>query len=503
MKKSLVLLLPIMLVLASCNPGTSSVVSSSASSTPVSSTPTSSSTSLVIPKVVPTLQVTIGSITGYDAIRDENTLYIAGPKANIPDGTSTDGVWAYKAMTLNAETKTYDYTFPETEAETSLEYKVYIDHASGFNWTYPCTDNASASSFLDVVAGQTAYAVTKSFTGQPDSSKTVDVTVNITPTIAGATVSSLNDGVVIWIWDSKDSATVALAASTVGTQQVFSRTISACEQGTLRITATLGNASSADWGYKSSDIADKDYTIAETTTSLDITADFASQPTYGGTLSCVITLVATDVPTGVTPKIILNDNWLDMTAGATNKWTYTASSLSAGAVESFSFYYWASSTDEGHLYATYTDASTYTNFSITMASADVAKTVTGTFASHVGTIDDTPVTTTYSVAITLNIATGGIESGYAPKAEWGGWTNYQMTEVTAASQYTYTIEGVEAGTYALFFYYWGTADHYLGSAATGNTESTITKWSIAVSADTALVFNDADFVTAHTATLAA
>jgi hypothetical protein len=85
------------------------------------------------------------------------------------------------------------------------------------------------------VAGQTKYGVTKGFLGQPDSSKTVDVKVNITPTIAGATTASLNDGLVIWIWDSKDATTVALAASTVGTQQVFSRAISAVEAGTYAL----------------------------------------------------------------------------------------------------------------------------------------------------------------------------------------------------------------------------------------------------------------------------
>jgi arabinogalactan endo-1,4-beta-galactosidase len=144
---------------------------------------------------------------------------------------------------------------------------------------------------------------------------------------------------------------------------------------------------------------------------------------------------------------------------------------------------------------------TFADAGVDVAAVQLGNEINNGMMGDYGTIDWSNTSASFDYIASL--LSSGIQAGYAPKAEWGGWTNYQMTEVTAAMQYTYTIAGVEAGTYALFFYYWGTADHYVGSAATGNTEATITKWSIVVSADTALVFNDADFITAHTATLAA
>jgi len=386
MKKPFLILLPAFMILASCGgaKSSSSVSSNKATSTSSSS---SDSTSIEIPKVTPTLQITVAGIT----VSDENTVYIAGPTV----GSGTTSSWGYSKCTLNGAT--YDYTFPETEADTAIEYKVYVDNATTFAWANPCTENGSnVSSFLTTVEGQSIYGVTCHFTTQPDTTKTVDLKVTITPQDSTGAALALNTGVYVWMWDSKDNGAVVLTDNTDGT---WSTTVSGVPVGTDAFTVTAmleatNDSSKITWSHKASNVDGYKYTIAATDTTLAIAAKFASQPaspsTGGVTVSIVLNVTAID--SGASPKAEWA-GWSNcaMTQDTTDtaKWAVDISNVAAGTYDLF-FYYWVGSTVESYLGSAYTSnaESGITKFSVTVA--DVAKTVTINSAdfvtTHVGTM---------------------------------------------------------------------------------------------------------------------
>jgi len=269
MKKTLLPLLALasLLGLAGCGETTGSSASTepSSSSLPSSSSSSSSSSSEDSDIVSFRLSVSVKGITVDDS---QNAVWM---------GTALGGstaAWATYKFTESTETVgEWYYDFVNVEC-ASYKYNIYVDNKDSFTWNNINSEGSSASPRTLLVESGAELKVEATFTKQPDSTKTVDITVKITP--SGLTLESWTR---VWIWDSKTNSSGGTLLNK-GDDGVWSVVITAVPvYADFTVTACLGTATAISWSYKSSD-CDSMVTAVEVTTSLvEYTATFSGQPT--------------------------------------------------------------------------------------------------------------------------------------------------------------------------------------------------------------------------------
>lgn len=312
------------------------------------------------------------------AVADGYAIFFASP---IGSETSD---WVCHQLTLNSETNLWEYTFEEeVEFDQTISFNTYYS-AIGSNG-YGLINNESVSNAarsLEIVEGTTSYTINSTFTVP----STID-SITFTFTVVMNDGSALGEKVYLWYASSNNSWAPELC--TKNDDGTFSITetdvpMSKGEVNTYCYQLLLGSATSYEnWSYKWTDHEGDFYpTInsdaASDTSITNVTVHFDAQPDYSAeTYAVAFTLNCTDV-SGDAQIVIDGNSWNKMTWVEDGKYTFTAS-LAAGT-HTYYFYCW-NNVD----FKMFADSSS-TPFSIDV-SADSAVSVTGTFASAIGTID--------------------------------------------------------------------------------------------------------------------
>ncbi|OPZ37546.1 MAG: hypothetical protein BWY98_00084 [Tenericutes bacterium ADurb.BinA155] len=373
-------LLPILalaaLGLSACGSNSSSVKSSSSSNAPASSSSSTVTTSVDDEHVDFKLVVTVAGITVDDT---QNAVWMG----TALGGTS--GAWATYKFTKDTD-GTWYHSFTHIEI-SNYKYNIYVDNKDSFGWNNINSEGSSASPRTLSVESSADIGITATFTTQPDISKTVDITVKITPTDI-----TLSDWVVVYIWDSKTnlSTGTALTKATDGSWSVVIAAVPV--NATFKVTACLGTKNGINWSYKSTNTDSQETAVTVTTTEIDYASTFSGQPDdpdAGKAINLVCTI--TNFTTGWQfPKMVYynaagTEMWSDAMAqdtADTTKFTLTIPSVAAGEYTCY-IYVWDGTAGESY----YADAAG-TKFAFTMAAADLTITFSGAVAvsGGVGTI---------------------------------------------------------------------------------------------------------------------
>ena len=185
----------------------------------------------------------------------------------------TSAAWAtYKFTKNESVTGEWYHDFASVEC-ASYKYNIYVDNKDAFVWNNINAEGSSSTPRTLLVESSSEIKIDATFTKQPDNAKTVDITVNITPT--GLTLESWTR---VWIWDSKTNLGTGTIL-TKGAGDVWSVVISKVSvNSTFKVTACLGTVTAIDWAFKSSDVDSMETNVTADTKVISYTATFAGQP---------------------------------------------------------------------------------------------------------------------------------------------------------------------------------------------------------------------------------
>ena len=435
MKKHLIFLLPALaLLLTGCGPTTDTSSDTSQDTSGDIPSDTSSGTSTEIDNHQDiTIEVSVAGIT----VLEENAIFFG----SVLGGSAT--VWASTKMTKNDQGK-WTLSFDDVE-EGYYGYNIYVGPASADSaWDYINSEGTSETPrSLGVLVGTALYPITATFTTQPDSSQTVDFTLNITSSLE-ITVSNH-----VWVWNSITNGEVKLEGS--GTS--WSYDFEDVTLGPKTFTAVLGSATEVDWSYKASDLDSYVVQIEATTTEVNLSATFASQPAEPSPDAYTVNFVLEAAIVGTQwPKVVIDDSWKDMAEGeGDNTWVYSLTNVAPDAVLNFYFYHWAETGGDHKIY----DELPETLFSVTVT-ADITITVVGTFTAGASAGTMNVANTTFTVEVILHAALIGTE--WPKIVSDSNWITMAAGE--GENTWTYSFVDVEAESeISFYFYHWSTVDY--------------------------------------------
>lgn len=402
MKKGLAILLPVVMMLAACDNSytaptssapvseeeeeSSTVVSSDSSEVEVESDPvseeSSSSEEFTIPTVTPKLTITVTGIT----VSDENGIYVSSPSL---EGGNADN-WVQAAATENTD-GTWSISFPEIEVDSLITYDVYVQNKEADLWSglkcNECSGNDNHLTFM-TEEGKTDYAVSVTFSEQPDSSKVVEnVTFKITVNDKDGK-PIYDEGLYLWSGDSVHGYGEGMLIWTGDATGVYTHTFDSLPAGHFGINFYLENTdvqSAIKWNVSDTlGQAGYGFTIVEGTTEYALTIVFSSVPTPADPEAPTYEMNLTVNVTGTTDISGWNEiqvwtgtgntinNWSGRVYKGETAGTYTGTiSFSAEGTYIFQLFYWVADGDERNSYA---DANK-TYYSVTIGTTAVNATI--------------------------------------------------------------------------------------------------------------------------------
>lgn len=302
--------------------------------------------------------------------------------------SSTLDSWVNHALTLDADTNTYIYSLGAVEFDQTIQYNVHYAQASSNGWTYKNTESVdNQPRELTIAQGTTDYSIDATF-NVPYVHE--NFTFTFTPVMNDG--SELADGVYLWYASSTDNNNWTPALCTNNGDGTWSYTdhnvaYSVGGVNSFGYKVMLGSATSFyNWNYDWSDHDGQNSypTISADSNTISETIHFDSQPDVSAvTYSITFTLNVSDAAAtdnGQDVQVVVDGSKWKKLSGSNGVFTGTQEELTAGE-HSFHFYQWVSGTGNRLIYKEGT-----TDWTVTL-SENTSISVTGTFASGVGTMD--------------------------------------------------------------------------------------------------------------------
>lgn len=243
MKK--LLIIPAVLLLASCGSNGGATASTSAPAS--TSGQSTSKTTPVGPTVTDiTLNVTVSGIDTYE----EGHSYIWINCDAL--GTSTE--WGSAVLTQDTtDANKWSIVFEDFELEQSITYNLYYGNESSPDWTNGKNISESENLTLVTEEGKTSYDLAAEFY-VPSSTGTIDLKFSVSALImetADDAGKNISEGNYIWAWNNLDNTTVKLEKDTDDSWYFAKEDVDLLDgKVTVQITCVIGSAYSANWDYQ-------------------------------------------------------------------------------------------------------------------------------------------------------------------------------------------------------------------------------------------------------------
>ena len=242
MKK--LLIIPAVLLLASCGSNGGATASTSA---PASTGQSTSKTTPAGPTITDiTLNVTVSGIDTYE----ENHAFIWINCDAL--GTSTE--WGSAVLTQDTtDANKWSIVFEDFELEQSITYNLYYGTETSPDWTNGKNISESENLTLVTEEGKTSYDLAAEFhvptiTGYADIKFSVSALIMETADAAGKNIS---EGNYIWAYNNLDANTVKLEKDTDDSWFFAKEDVPLLDGvATVQLTCVIGSAYAANWDYQ-------------------------------------------------------------------------------------------------------------------------------------------------------------------------------------------------------------------------------------------------------------